>query len=360
MKKDTLIESLPSIFPLNISSIKEPILFLCAIGFEDRAYTILEEIIRIKKPIQAIIGISYKPVDPKNKTDRFQKLISCLGPEIKTGMIVYDRYNPEGFDLFNKQVQGVFLNVSSIVVDISGMSKFLIILLLNFLKKVKSNVYVVYTEAEKYYPLKDDFIRSKENGPENVPEFLTTSIYNIVTTQSVSSASMQGYPLLMIAFPTFNQKELFALINELSPKSLVLIEGTPHEEHNIWRKDAIRWINQRMDEYIIKRYTVSTFKYKETILTLEKIYDECKYTNKIVVAPTGSKLQTFGVFLFKLMHPDIQLVYPVTRQFAQEYTEGSIASWQISIPDLPGLIRELGEHRIKGLSELKNMIEAKS
>lgn len=360
MKNDVLIESLPSIFPLKVSSIEEPIVFIGAIGFEDRAYTILEEMVSIKKSIKAVIGISYKPIDPNNKVDRFQKIISYFGPITKIWTLEYDRYNPERFELVNQDIQNEFLGSTSIIVDLSGMSKFLIILLLNFLKKVKSHVHVVYSEAEKYFPLQADFMRSKKDGPENVPEFLTTSIYNIVTTQSLSSTSMQSYPLLMVAFPTFNQKELFALINELSPKSLVLIEGIPHAKGNLWRKSAIRWINKQMDEYVAKRYKVSTFEYKETVTTLEKIYEDCKYTNKIVVAPTGSKFQTFGVFIFKLMHPDVQLVYPVTKQFAQEYTEGSIASWQISIPDFPKLVHQLNEHRIQGLSELKNMIEAKS
>jgi hypothetical protein len=218
----------------------------------------------------------------------------------------------------------------------------------------------VFSEAQTYYPIKAEFNRQKKKKPENIPEFLTTSIYNIVTTQSLSSSTMQGYPLLMVAFPTFNQKELFALINELSPKTTILVEGKPHDSDNSWRFQAVKWLNGRMNEYVLKRYAASTFDYKETLEKLEIIYDDFRYSHKVVIAPTGSKLQTFAVFIFKQMHPDIQLVYPVTKKFAQEYTQGARASWQITIPDLSRLTHDLSQFRKKGLSDLEILIKSQS
>lgn len=92
-------------------------------------------------------------------------------------------------------------------------------------------------------------------------------------------------------------------------------------------------------------------------MALEGIYQQFHHTHKLLISPTGSKLQTFGVFLFRQMHPDIQLVYPVTRRFASEYTGGCRAIWQISIPCFSDLVRLLDTYRKWSLHKLQETIK---
>jgi predicted MPP superfamily phosphohydrolase len=278
--------------------------------------------------------------------------------------LIYDRFNPEKFcnDFvdFKKEVW----ETSNVVIDISSMSKFLIIVILDILKEYHGDVHIIYSEAKKYYPTREKFEAKKQEEPKSTPTFLTKDVYKIVTTTSLSSISMQGYPLLTIAFPTFNHIELMALLSEMTPQYLIKIEGIPHEQQNHWRLDAIHWLNRKIDEsyiYNIKKIiheTATTFDYKELVKNLDKIYKNFRYTHKCVIAPTGSKLQTLGVFIFKQMHPEVQIVYPVTKDFAEEYSEGCKYIWHVPIYNFFGFVSKLSEHNQYKLISLKNKTES--
>jgi hypothetical protein len=111
------------------------------------------------------------------------------------------------------------------------MSKYLIVILLDIFKEFVGNVIVIYSKAETYYPTREEF-EFKKNELPITPTFLTKDVYKIALTTSLSSIAMQNSPLLMIAFPTFNYRELIALLNELTPQYLIEFEGIPHEKYN--------------------------------------------------------------------------------------------------------------------------------
>jgi hypothetical protein len=365
---DELLNSLPNIERLAVSVLTEPILYIGAVGFEDRAFGVLNEAIRVGKKIERTISIEYKPYNKKNRVDEFKDTLNKLAlSETNIQWSIYDRYAPDEFleEIF-KMVDFIPANYN-IVVDISAMSKLLIVVLLHGLRELPNRVTIVYTEANIYHPTPEDYKAKKtelDKETENPPVFLTTDIYNIVTTKSLSSVAMQGFPLLMVAFPTFNHRELIALVNDITPQHLILLEGKPHEGHNYWRQEAIRHLNRKImkgsyskDDFPPDgRRIISTFDYKETIRLLEEIYVHYKYNRKIIVAPTGSKLQSFGIFLFKQMHPDIQIIYPVTKGFANEYTEGSRALWQIVFDNFANWNNMLNDYRKYTLHELKRLL----
>jgi hypothetical protein len=365
---DELLNNMPNIEHLDVSLLPEPICYIGAAGFEDRVFGILNKTIRVEKKIDRVIGIEYRPYNKKNRIDEFKDTLNKLAvPETKILWSIYDRYVPDEF------IEEIFRIVNfipanyNIVVDISAMSKLLIVVLLHGLRELPNRVTIVYTEAEIYHPTPEAYKATKMElyrETENPPVFLTTDIYNIVTTQSLSSVAMQGFPLLMVAFPTFNHRELIALINDITPQHLILLEGKPHEGHNYWRRDAIKDLNRKIMKSVYlkndfppeERRIISTFDYKETIRLLEEIYDHYKYNRKIIVVPTGSKLQSVGIFLFKQMHPDIQIIYPVTKGFADGYTEGSRAYWQAVFDGFTNWNSVLDDYRRYPLHELKRFL----
>jgi len=181
-----------------------------------------------------------------------------------------------------------------------------------------------------------------------VPDFLTTDVYKILAVTSLSSVSMQSHPILLVAFPTFNRTEIVALYNELSPKCMILFEGAPHKEQDKWRLKAIREINERITtnpDYAIEQRVSSTFDYKANVEMLEEVYQEYSCTNKIVLSPTGSKLQTVAAFMFKQLRPDVQIVYPVTKSFIGEYSEKCRALWSISFDSFSRFVTLLDSYR---------------
>jgi len=85
-------------------------------------------------------------------------------------------------------------------------------------------------------------------------------------------------------------------------------------------------------DYHIESKVLSTFDYFSTIQALEEVYQNYSCIRKTLLAPTGSKLQTVAAFIFRQMHPDVQIVYPVTKQFKlgeYEYSQGCREIWGI-------------------------------
>lgn len=364
LNQNSVINNLPKIRKLDLNDIPSDATFIGAAGFEDRCFSFLERLIKSNKKLKNVIGIDYLPSNPKNRRDEFKKKGSDVSSQNIVKWITYNRYDPEQFYYDFEEMKPYINQVSNLIVDISGMSKFLIVVLLDLLKNYDNNLLVVYSEAQIYHPIKKVYKLSKDKMLETIPTFLTKDIYKIVTTTSLSSISMQSSPLLVIAFPTFNYKELIALLSEITPQYLVKIEGVPHKGRNIWRLEAVHWLNSQIDnnflydirEIIHKKLT--TFNYIETVEVLEKIHRKFRYTHKCVISPTGSKFQTVGVFLFKQLYPEVQLVYPVTDDYAKQYSEGCMDIWTINFPEFSNFIRHLKEYRKSKLRSLKKVIES--
>ncbi len=363
-----LEDLLPTIEPMDLGKVSNPLVYIGAVGFEDRAFACLNEALRLGKRFDRIVAIKYKPFNRRNRKKEFQEKLEHLDiADANVKWVVYDRCKPDEFLNHLSIIKETVSQTSNVVVDISAMSKLLIMMLLQGLRDLDINLTMVYAEAEVYHPTWEKFEDEKreyEKETETLPIFLTTGLYGIVATTSLSTTAMQGYPLMIIAFPTFNHRELTALVNEIPPEHLILLEGRPHEAHNQWRLDAIRWLNRKIKEYLSngdtfseEEKTVSTFDYHKTIMMLEKIYQSYKYERRIIVVPTGSKLQTFGIFLFKQMHPDIQIIYPVTKKFAETYTEGYKRIWEISLPSFSEFVLRLDRYRKRGLDELNRAIQ---
>ncbi|MFA5267666.1 MAG: hypothetical protein WC379_06810 [Methanoregula sp.] len=365
MRKKLNLNFLPKIIELNLDNIPDNAVFIGVAGFEDRSLAFLSECKLLTKKFQKIFGIKYLPVQENNLIEDFTKLAKKSSIEKTIEWVTYNRFDPESFyETLNEKIEEIICT-GNIVIDISGMSKFLIIILLTELAKKPVTVDIIYSEAEIYHPIKDVYENHLENFQKNItPFFLTTNVYRIVTTPQLSSNSMQGAPLLIIAFPTFNYRDFFTLLNTLTPQYLIEIEGKPHNKKDNWRQEAIHKINERLAkdfqpniEQIFCK-SVSTFEYIETIKMLSECYltEEYQYTHKCIIAPTGSKLQTLGVFFFKQIYPDIHLVYPVTEHFLKDYTNGWKKIWHIKVENFPKIISALKKNRKSGLDQIAKKI----
>lgn len=346
MNDENNLKSLfPPICAFDARTLSHPLTYIAAAGFEERAMAILECFANEKVKIENALMIEYKPYGhPRNKVDELRRKLDEVGASV--AWTTYNRRNPQEFQSrFLCMLRS--LGTSDVIVDISALSKFLIILLLKSLAKITNNLTIAYAEADIYHPTKKEF--DKENRPGVTPDFLTTGIYDILTVTSLSSVSMQGYPVLLLAFPTFNHLEISALYNELSPQHMILLEGDPHEKRDKWRLQGIREVNRDFlnnPDYVSESRVLSTFDYISNILALEKIYREYYYSHKILLAPTGSKLQTVAAFMFKQLHPDIQIVYPVTGPFKGEYSEKCRALWLIRLGRFSHFMASLNGYRL--------------
>jgi thymidylate kinase len=313
MTEDHFRELFPTVMPLNPLTLQHPLFYIGAAGFEDRAMALLDRWASQNIRIEQALGILYEPHgDPRNRVTEFKGKLEALCSSIK--WMNYDRLDPQKFQEESKSALDLPESFH-VLVDISGMSKFLIMVLLQVLTRLTNDVTIAYAEADIYHPTRDEFEKEKKELGAT-PDFLTSDVYTILRVTSLSSVSMQGYPILLLVFSTFNHNEVAALHNEVSPQLMILVDGNPHEDVDKWRLQAVVEVNRSIKEnpdYNCISKEASTFDYISNVELLQEIYQEYCFTHKILLAPTGSKLQTIASFLFRQIHPDVQVVYPLTK-----------------------------------------------
>ena len=137
--------------------------------------------------------------------------------------------------------------------------------------------------------------------------------------------SLEGQSIRVVAFPSFNPNQLAALRTEVQASFFTLIHGIPPLKENAWRPQKIKAINRTEEITNREDIEVSTLEYQETLAALLDIYDKYGVMERIIIAPTGSKMQAVAVGIFRALMDDIQIVYPTPRLFPEpkEYTKGS-------------------------------------
>lgn len=307
---------------LELSS--EDWLVVCG-GFEDRALSIIESV-SSGGPNVNVLLINYLPVVAQNKADAIRTI--CLGKDIRVSEVTYDRQEPAGFgDVF---VERLGSSQGHIFIDISGMSRLLIVqILVSLIRRPQrfNNCSIVYTEAASYPPSEHEAMEQlgkSEADPSYSIYFLSSGVYEVTLIPELSSCAPAGGQTRLVAFPSLDSHQLTALRAELQPSRISLIEGVPPGAHNLWRKKAIAAVNRLDDLQIPERCPVSTLNYEETLECLLKIYSEHGVYERLLISPTGSKMQAVAVGLFRSLIEDAQIVYPTPRDFLkpQTYTEG--------------------------------------
>lgn len=324
--------SKPSIVAIDrLEFLRDDVLILCA-GFEDRALGCLQKALDSKSTNFTTIIVEYLPFLEQNKLKEIEELCACA--ESKVQKETYDRENPVGFA---ENILGHLENCTGrIYIDLSGMSRLLIVQLIVSLRYkpfLFQKVVLLYCEADKYPPTKDEVKNKIELQPDALVMFLSYGFYDLVVMPELSSVALQGQPIRLVVFPTFNTNQLIALRSELQPAYLTIMHGIPPYEENQWRRDAIAQINHVSELKNIEEYNVCTLDYKDALNKLLGIYDQHGVFEKLVIAPTGSKMQTVAVGLFRAFLADVQIVFPKESYFEnpKKHTEGIRQIYSLSL-----------------------------
>ena len=307
-------------------------LLVCA-GFEDRAVEALRRVRESGRGDFSLGVVIYSPSYQQNKLE------SILGigrsARLKTTEFPYDRKDPAGTGERLADFASAF---NRVYVDISGMSRLLIVQTLVALlaKKTEAPVTIVYGEAENYPPSKDQFDSDRKDRTGSAPGYLSSGIFEIAATPELASVSMPGEAIRLLAFPSFDPSQLANLLQELQPTYVDLVHGLPPAVENQWRGEAIRTLNSSILEPLQRKYDheACTRDYRETLKILIEIYQKRSMFDRLVVAPTGSKMQAVAVALFRAVLYDVQVVYPTPQIFTEpdRYTVGTRQLYELDLP----------------------------
>jgi len=292
-------------------------LVICA-GFEDRATALLTELLSAGVTPSVTVLIEYEPYIPQNRTAEIRDVLSQAGATvIPVKYARSDRANA-GYDIANIiQARG-----RPALIDVSGMSRLLIVQVLTALGASQNgfqDISLCYAEAMEYPPAQDQVDRELEKGKEEFSRaqmFISSGVYDLAIVPELSSPALLGQPLRSIVFPSFNPYQLAALSSEIQPTRFSILHGIPPDPENRWRTRFIAALNQIGAIRDKEEHEVSTLDYRETLTVLAEIYQKNGHLERLVLSPTGSKMQTVAVGLFRAFMSDIQIVYPTPLSYA--------------------------------------------
>lgn len=290
-----------------------------AMGFEERAVAGLRRACESTEGFQVGL-VRYLPALEQNREGEFREISKAAGLRVKE--FVYDRERPAGMGL---RLASYMAGFDRVYVDISGMSRLLIVQTLTALVAKGKECVLLYSEAEVYPPSREQYERERSrNAPS--PSFISSGIFEVASTPELSSVAMLGSAIRMIAFLSFDPSQLANLFQEIQPTHSNLIRGvSPHAQLG-WRTDAVGEMNEttvRMQRDV-DGHEACTFDYRVTLGLIVGLYGQHAAFNRIVVAPTGSKMQAVAIGIVRGVLADLQVVYPTPREFLEpeRYTEG--------------------------------------
>lgn len=301
---------LPLVKPFSKASDAEKKLLIVAEGFELRTLSALKTLTE-NVMFERVIICHYEP----SKHSRYNELLRLVKLHTRKEPIYlkYNRFEPTSFEIELRSLFTEFNCYEDVYVDISVMSKLLIMIIINELKHFTNTVHLLYSEPVKWGPSKQQYDKAMSARKEGSAICLSSvGIGDIVRTPALSSVVMQKNPVVLVAGLSFNEQIVNILVNEISPEKLYLInQGC---QRDLWREKAIEDIHQDIiEEYRNQKDVIRKFlltEYDKVFDYLVDIYKKYWLTNRIIISPTGYKMHAISFALIKICCPDIHVEYP--------------------------------------------------
>jgi hypothetical protein len=316
-------------------------------GFEERTLAIATDL-ECEVGARAIL-LDYKPAKPDNRLEEVRATLRQLGAECDDDdIVVYDRFAPGNFEqLLTDRLNS--LGTRKAFVDVSTMSKLAIMLVLQVCSRIDIDTTIIYYEADHYGPTESEYLEARENGEIQQPSLhVFNGIHGVVRVDALASVAMQGQPTAAIVFMSFNDALTQLLLNTVYPGRLFLINGAP--PIHSWRERAMAWVHEQVrkewgDDNPVASETphlplraTSTLDYRESVSELLSLYWRLSASHRVLIAPSGSKMQTVACYFVKALHPDIHIEYPSPDGFAKEYSTGIGARWALPLGNFGTLL----------------------
>jgi hypothetical protein len=302
-----------------ISNSSKNILIL-AEGFEARSLSWISD--KENKIVFNKIFICKYRFHTENKFNDILKeaKLHCLSePEI----LEYNRFVPTIFERQFLQIAKEYKEYDEIFIDISVMSKLLIMIIMYALKYFTGKISILYSEPETWGPVsKEKF--EKALLDRKIGSWISLSsvgISDVVRTPNLSSVIMQNSPIFLISFLSFNEQLFGALVNEISPSKLQLINHSCKRQG--WRENAMLKIHDDVIQEYFGRdiepiFSTDVLDYISVFEKLAGIYRKYCYEYRIIISPTGGKVHAISAALFKICCSDVHIEYPTPESYLFE------------------------------------------
>ncbi|WP_162914961.1 hypothetical protein [Desertibaculum subflavum] len=332
----------------NIELLKNQLSDICLVvcaGFEDRAPRAAELIEGMDVRARSVLLLTYPGEEHSASYERLMSACHRIahGPGAVRQMPLADALREPGL------VEVINMPGDLVVCDITALSRIALFSILTRIVNSNRRLWLLYTEAEEYWPTKEDYGRIKLDRASDMSE----AFFNLTTFEHAEivysgrcrveeipgfeGRHLPNYPLMLIAFLTFKRSRLGAILREYETNVKILVQGKPVRSDLTWREKLMETVNfDLIDDNKNSVHLVETLDWKATHTFLSHIYnrDHNKYRFNILIAPLGSKMQTVGSWVFAVENPSVKLITSSPeRLFPEKYSRG----WRDTfiIKDLP-------------------------
>lgn len=314
-------------------------LFICALGFEPRCLSIPEFFARSGYRTRYSMYFEYSTNRDDNAINltRLKESLETISPvvrRIEADIMETTNNISELIEHISAEADG---HIPVVTFDISVAANRLIMKAMKILLNHNIILRIVYCEAEKYHPTKEEcdiyFISPMTNDVFGLEQ----GVGNVQISMDYPGHHLDALPDCVIIFPCFRAERSKAVLSLVDPSLLTdqgnkvhWMLGVPHLTKDRWRLDAMRKINEINTN--MKQHEICTFDYRKALKILQDLYDEHSEYYRITLAPIGSKMQSLGTALFCYMHPDIRVIIAAPKEYnAKQYSEGCRDMWKIEV-----------------------------
>jgi hypothetical protein len=350
-----ILDILPDMTAFDNSAVSDFI--ICTLGFEDRTHKILDELLSNPHNHKNLILVKY----PTNQYDNEKNRLFFERAKLKLKNIYEVEYERSTFyNRFLSLLKDLCSDNSNIIFDISTCSSYLFYPIFKSLIDLDISLKITYCEANIYYPSKSQWEEVEDRARrENTlfikswdeADFQSIGVDDVYYSNLFYDMNPENKSSTLIAIPNFNSIRMQTIrekdfeINKTEPNDIIWLVGVPPDEANTWRTNAMKKTNLLESVAPRNLQHVSTLYYKETINTLEEVWENNKYTTHISVGSLGSKMQHLGTFIFIYLHPDVGLWLAEPKEFkAKVYSEGTGRMYQIYFESTKELRNQLSKY----------------
>jgi hypothetical protein len=326
-------------------------LFIGAYGFEERSLGWANYQRGQDAVLTAAVVFRYKRPKGRNRIRELREVLTDLGAANLEDVDHDTRFLHNIEEIIHESLRKLLLEAEEVIIDVSAMTKLLILICLCNLRSFTGTVKIIYSEADHYAPTQDEYEKSKRDQGV-IAKFPSRGFESIVRSRCLSSIRMQGQPVSLVAFTSFNEQLIRHMLGTMNPHRLLFINGQPPRTDFAWREHATQEIHSKLiDEYgtdnprdesgLLIR-AASTLDYKDTIDRIDEIYKAFGTRERIICAATGSKMQTVGLFFSKIRHPDIHVEYPTPDSyFVKGLSQKVRKIHQIEVPQFADFLKSV-------------------
>jgi len=349
MHMDDVASNLRELQSLDAPVTRQLDVWIGTLGFEDRGYAIAEGLARGNSSSRLALLCRYDTNQKDNEAQE-ERLLAEVDrfAETREWLDADKPVFPGQLRMHLQDLQQQLGQALRIGWDISVASNQLILSIGQILLEGDGELEIFYTEAETYFPTKDEYEADPGRWTGEDRMGLERGTLNVRTSSAYPGEHSAQLANRLLIIPGYNRDRVRKVISNVDsqflveprPAPITWFVGRPHAPHDAWREKAVREIHNIPADH--EDIPVSTFDYREMLLALERIYAIWGLKSNITLAPMGSKMQAFGCILFCFARPDVRVLFAQPEEYnASRYTKGTRALWSIEVGRLENLTGQL-------------------